>query len=164
MTLTPGHDAVQKMTLIPRAQARGLTWFLPGEVPRPGIGVQSVDHRNGHGHGPAKFALVCCLASTSTARTLAWRRTTAYTIVVGVEGLVEVRPHGAVHAGNKVDVTAVDGAAGEPAYGLRDGPDVASLLVAVLVRDLRSLEVEARLARAGCGEVLRSWWSRPWQG
>lgn len=30
-TLTPGHDPVQKVTLIPRGQARGLTWFLPGE-------------------------------------------------------------------------------------------------------------------------------------
>lgn len=32
-TLTPGHDAVQKVTLIPRGLARGLTWFLPGEDP-----------------------------------------------------------------------------------------------------------------------------------
>ncbi|XP_075670699.1 ATP-dependent zinc metalloprotease FTSH 6, chloroplastic [Castanea sativa] len=32
-TLTPGHDPVQKVTLIPRGQARGLTWFLPGEDP-----------------------------------------------------------------------------------------------------------------------------------
>lgn len=32
-TLTPGHDAVQKVTLIPRGQSRGLTWFLPGEDP-----------------------------------------------------------------------------------------------------------------------------------
>lgn len=32
-TLTPGHDLVQKVTLIPRGQARGLTWFLPGEDP-----------------------------------------------------------------------------------------------------------------------------------
>ena len=30
-TLTPGHDAVQKVTLIPRGQAKGLTWFIPGE-------------------------------------------------------------------------------------------------------------------------------------
>ena len=30
-TLTPGHDPVQKVTLVPRGQARGLTWFLPGE-------------------------------------------------------------------------------------------------------------------------------------
>lgn len=30
-TLTPGHDPVQKVTLIPRGQARGLTWFRPGE-------------------------------------------------------------------------------------------------------------------------------------
>ncbi|KAF2925925.1 aTP-dependent zinc metalloprotease FTSH 6, chloroplastic isoform X1 [Oryza sativa Japonica Group] len=30
-TLTAGHDEVQKVTLIPRGQARGLTWFLPGE-------------------------------------------------------------------------------------------------------------------------------------
>ncbi|KAG1678901.1 hypothetical protein FOA52_003569 [Chlamydomonas sp. UWO 241] len=30
-TLTPGHDPVQKVTLIPRGQARGLTWFVPGE-------------------------------------------------------------------------------------------------------------------------------------
>jgi cell division protease FtsH len=29
-TLTPGHDPVQKVTLIPRGQARGLTWFIPG--------------------------------------------------------------------------------------------------------------------------------------
>jgi cell division protease FtsH len=32
-TLTPGHDPVQKVTLIPRGQARGLTWFQPGEDP-----------------------------------------------------------------------------------------------------------------------------------
>nr|WML55885.1 FtsH7 [Ipomoea batatas] len=32
-SLTPGHDAVQKVSLIPRGQARGLTWFLPGEDP-----------------------------------------------------------------------------------------------------------------------------------
>ncbi|KAJ4813971.1 ATP-dependent zinc metalloprotease FtsH [Rhynchospora pubera] len=32
-TLTPGHDPVQKVTLIPHGQARGLTWFLPGEDP-----------------------------------------------------------------------------------------------------------------------------------
>lgn len=32
-TLTPGHDAVQKVTLVPRGQARGLTWFTPGEDP-----------------------------------------------------------------------------------------------------------------------------------
>eukprot|EP00873_Tetraselmis_striata_P011699 jgi/Tetstr1/431963/TSEL_021440.t1 len=32
-TLTPGHDAVQKVTLIPRGQAKGLTWFIPGEDP-----------------------------------------------------------------------------------------------------------------------------------
>uniref|UniRef100_A0A0E0L9M0 AAA+ ATPase domain-containing protein n=1 Tax=Oryza punctata TaxID=4537 RepID=A0A0E0L9M0_ORYPU len=32
-TLTAGHDEVQKVTLIPRGQARGLTWFLPGEDP-----------------------------------------------------------------------------------------------------------------------------------
>eukprot|EP00210_Caulerpa_lentillifera_P008603 g8207.t1 len=32
-TLTPGHDPVQKVTLIPRGQARGLTWFVPGDDP-----------------------------------------------------------------------------------------------------------------------------------
>ncbi|GFS33986.1 FTSH protease 8 [Actinidia rufa] len=32
-TLTPGHDAVQKVTLIPRGQARGLTWFIPADDP-----------------------------------------------------------------------------------------------------------------------------------
>jgi len=32
-TLTPGHDAVQKVTLVPRGQAKGLTWFIPGEDP-----------------------------------------------------------------------------------------------------------------------------------
>jgi len=32
-TLTPGHDSVQKVTLIPRGQARGLTWFIPGDDP-----------------------------------------------------------------------------------------------------------------------------------
>ncbi|KAL0540709.1 hypothetical protein IC582_020720 [Cucumis melo] len=32
-SLTEGHDQVQKVTLIPRGQARGLTWFLPGEDP-----------------------------------------------------------------------------------------------------------------------------------
>ncbi|MEN9255012.1 MAG: cell division protein FtsH, partial [Gloeomargarita sp. SZTDM-1c_bins_89] len=30
-TLLPHHDPVQKVTLIPRGQARGLTWFVPGE-------------------------------------------------------------------------------------------------------------------------------------
>jgi len=30
-TLTPGHDPVEKITLIPRGQARGLTWFTPEE-------------------------------------------------------------------------------------------------------------------------------------
>ncbi|KAL3502774.1 hypothetical protein ACH5RR_037223 [Cinchona calisaya] len=33
VTLTPGHDAVQKVTLIPRGQARGLTWFIPADDP-----------------------------------------------------------------------------------------------------------------------------------
>ncbi|KAK4279380.1 hypothetical protein QN277_011170 [Acacia crassicarpa] len=32
-TLTPGHDPVQKVTLVSRGQARGLTWFMPGEDP-----------------------------------------------------------------------------------------------------------------------------------
>merc|ERR1719238_698316 len=32
-TLTPGHDAVQKVTIMPRGQAKGLTWFTPGEDP-----------------------------------------------------------------------------------------------------------------------------------
>jgi len=32
-TLTPGHDAVQKVTLVPRGQARGLTWFIPTDDP-----------------------------------------------------------------------------------------------------------------------------------
>lgn len=31
--MTEGHDPVQKVTLIPRGQARGLTWFLQGEDP-----------------------------------------------------------------------------------------------------------------------------------
>jgi len=30
-TLLPQHDPVQKVTLIPRGQARGLTWFTPNE-------------------------------------------------------------------------------------------------------------------------------------
>jgi len=32
-TLTPGHDPVQKVTLIPRGGAKGLTWFRPNEDP-----------------------------------------------------------------------------------------------------------------------------------
>nr|KYP62345.1 hypothetical protein KK1_016877 [Cajanus cajan] len=33
-TLTPGHDPVQKVTLVPRGQARGgLTWFVPADDP-----------------------------------------------------------------------------------------------------------------------------------
>ncbi|GAU14155.1 hypothetical protein TSUD_169810 [Trifolium subterraneum] len=32
-TLTPGHDPVQKVTLVPRGQAKGLTWFIPSEDP-----------------------------------------------------------------------------------------------------------------------------------
>ena len=32
-TLTKGHDPVQKVTLIPRGQAKGLTWFRPNEDP-----------------------------------------------------------------------------------------------------------------------------------
>lgn len=39
-TLTPGHDPVQKVTLIPRGQARGLTWFIPGGL---------LDQRGGRG-------------------------------------------------------------------------------------------------------------------
>ena len=30
-TLTPGHDLLEKVTLIPRGQAKGLTWFTPDE-------------------------------------------------------------------------------------------------------------------------------------
>ncbi len=30
-TLCPGHDPVEKVTLIPRCQAQGLTWFTPDE-------------------------------------------------------------------------------------------------------------------------------------
>jgi cell division protease FtsH len=30
-SLSPGHDPVEKVTLIPRGQARGLTWFTPDE-------------------------------------------------------------------------------------------------------------------------------------
>ena len=30
-TLTPGHDLLEKVTLIPRGQAQGLTWFTPDE-------------------------------------------------------------------------------------------------------------------------------------
>ncbi|HHP7230248.1 MAG TPA: ATP-dependent zinc metalloprotease FtsH [Xenococcaceae cyanobacterium] len=30
-TITPGHDPVEKVTLIPRGQAKGLTWFTPDE-------------------------------------------------------------------------------------------------------------------------------------
>jgi cell division protease FtsH len=30
-TMTPGHDPVQKVTLIPRGQAKGLTWFTPDD-------------------------------------------------------------------------------------------------------------------------------------
>ncbi|MBF2056505.1 MAG: ATP-dependent zinc metalloprotease FtsH [Cyanobacterium sp. T60_A2020_053] len=30
-TLTPGHDPVEKITLIPRGRAQGLTWFTPSE-------------------------------------------------------------------------------------------------------------------------------------
>ena len=32
-TSTPGHDPIQKVTLIPRGQAQGLTWFILGEDP-----------------------------------------------------------------------------------------------------------------------------------
>ena len=32
-TLTLGHDGVQKLTLIQRGQARGLTWFIPRDDP-----------------------------------------------------------------------------------------------------------------------------------
>ncbi|KAL7215793.1 hypothetical protein ACSBR1_027858 [Camellia fascicularis] len=32
-TLTPGHHPIQKVTLIPRGQARGLTWFIPADDP-----------------------------------------------------------------------------------------------------------------------------------
>jgi len=32
-TLSPGHDPVQKVTLVPRGQARGLTWFIPMDDP-----------------------------------------------------------------------------------------------------------------------------------
>jgi cell division protease FtsH len=32
-SLTPGHDPVQKVTLVPRGQAQGLTWFSPADDP-----------------------------------------------------------------------------------------------------------------------------------
>eukprot|EP00667_Euglena_gracilis_P003630 EG_transcript_3641 len=32
-TLTEGHDPVQKVSLIPRGQAKGLTWFIPNDDP-----------------------------------------------------------------------------------------------------------------------------------
>ena len=32
-TLTPGHDIVQNVTLIPCGQAHGLTWFIRGDDP-----------------------------------------------------------------------------------------------------------------------------------
>ncbi|KAD5960730.1 hypothetical protein E3N88_12202 [Mikania micrantha] len=32
-TMTQGHDPVQKVTLVPRGRARGLTWFTPNEDP-----------------------------------------------------------------------------------------------------------------------------------
>ena len=32
-TLQAGHDPVQKVTIVPRGQAKGLTWFIPGEDP-----------------------------------------------------------------------------------------------------------------------------------
>jgi hypothetical protein len=32
-TLTTGHDPVQKVTLVPRGQAQGLTWFIPADDP-----------------------------------------------------------------------------------------------------------------------------------
>lgn len=40
-TLTAGHDPVQKVTLIPRGQARGLTWFIPGRF-RCRVGAQGL--------------------------------------------------------------------------------------------------------------------------
>ena len=30
-SLLPHHDPVNKVTVIPRGQAKGLTWFTPGE-------------------------------------------------------------------------------------------------------------------------------------
>ena len=33
-TLLPHHDPVNKVTVIPRGQAKGLTWFTPGEERR----------------------------------------------------------------------------------------------------------------------------------
>jgi len=32
-TLLRNHDNVQNVTLVPRGQARGLTWFMPNEDP-----------------------------------------------------------------------------------------------------------------------------------
>jgi hypothetical protein len=34
-TLVKAHDPVQKVTLIPRGQAQGLTWFTPSEEQMP---------------------------------------------------------------------------------------------------------------------------------
>eukprot|EP01018_Ginkgo_biloba_P001642 Gb_01022 [translate_table: standard] len=34
VTFIPRHDPVKKVTLVPRGQAQGLTWFMPGEDPR----------------------------------------------------------------------------------------------------------------------------------
>lgn len=40
-TMTPGHDPVQKVTLIPRGQAKGLTWFIPGATLLPPLLLRS---------------------------------------------------------------------------------------------------------------------------
>ncbi|KAF6988300.1 hypothetical protein CFC21_005862 [Triticum aestivum] len=75
--------------------------------------------------------------------------------VVGVEGRVEARPQGVVHDGGEAVGAEVDGRAREPAVGLRDGPDVAHLLVPELGGDLGGAEVEAGLARADGGRATR---------
>ena len=45
-TMLQDHDPVEKVTLIPRGQALGLTWFLPGEE----FGLESVSYTHLRAH------------------------------------------------------------------------------------------------------------------
>ena len=41
-TLTPGHDAVRAVTIMPRGRAKGLTWFVPDEEATAGVTRQQL--------------------------------------------------------------------------------------------------------------------------
>merc|ERR1711924_527424 len=85
-TLTPGHDPVQKVTVVPRGQAKGLTWFTPGEDPTlspssrssraswgRSAGARPRSWSSGRTRGPRAPRGTCSRSATWRSR---WSRTT----------------------------------------------------------------------------------------